>query len=404
MKIKSVLAGCCLNFLLKGYDRLKPLKRAWAEVSLDRLKRNVDIIRGMCSAGTDIMAVVKADAYGHGYERVCSCLARECGVKYFAVSNLDEAVAVREFCPDEDILILGYTPPEYAEEIRQHNIIQGIVSTEYAQALSANAHGVVRCHVKIDTGMGRIGLRCGDPRECAEEISRLCAVKNLSVEGIYTHFASADSSLPEDIAYTDAQEKYILDTYDILAETGIRLPHLHFMNSAAICCRNNSRSTLARAGIVMYGLHPDISIALPEGIQPVMELKAVISQVKTVDKGSCISYGRTFSAPEKMRIATVTIGYADGYSRLLSSKGEMLLRGKRCRILGRVCMDQLMIDASDVPDAEPGDVVTLIGCDGEECITADELASVYGTIGYEVVCGISKRVPRIYSRYQEEIL
>jgi len=376
---------------------MKPyLKRAWAEVSLEKLKKNIEIIKGLNSAGTEIMAVVKADAYGHGYERVVCCLAEECGIRYFAVSNLDEAIAVREYCPSAEILILGYTPPEYAHEISENNIIQGVVSKEYAQALCHNSPDKVRCHVKIDTGMGRIGLRYDRPEDCAAEIADMMKTEGLSVEGIYTHFAVADSDDPDNIAYTDKQEKFITDTYDALVAMGIKLPHMHFMNSAATCYRNSSRSTLSRAGIIIYGLHPDISLDIPEGLEPIMELKAVISQVKTVPAGTCISYGRTFTAPEEMRIATVTIGYADGYSRLLSSKGEILVHGKRCRIVGRVCMDQLMIDVSDVPEAKSGDIVTLIGRDGGEMITADDLAAVYGTIGYEVVCGISKRVPRIY--------
>lgn len=376
---------------------MKPyLKRAWAEVSLEQLRKNIRIIKELNSPSTEIMAVVKADAYGHGYESVCRCLQEECGIRYFAVSNLDEAIAVRGLCPKAEILILGYTPPEYAHEISHYNIIQGVVSAEYAKALCRGSRGGIRCHVKVDTGMGRIGLRYASPRECAEEVSEICGIQGLSVEGIYTHFAVADSDSPENIAYTDAQEKFIPDTYDELSEMGIKLQHLHFMNSAATCYRNSSRSTLSRAGIIIYGLHPDISLEIPQGLEPVMALKAVISQVKTVEAGQCISYGRTFVTDREMRIATVTIGYADGYSRLLSSKGEILVHGKRCRIVGRICMDQLMIDVSHVPEAESGDIVTLIGRDGDEIITADELATVYGTIGYEVVCGISKRVPRIY--------
>lgn len=369
--------------------------RAYAEISLGALKNNINIIKSLNSENTEIMAVVKADAYGHGDERICRCLSDECGIKYFAVSNLDEAIAVRKFCPDSEILILGYTSPEYVREIVHYNIIQGIVSTEYAKQLVSKTSGKIRCHVKIDTGMGRIGLKQDTPEQCAEEIKTLCAMEQLSVEGIYTHFAVADSDSPDNIRYSDMQEKFILDTYDSLCNQGIKLPHVHFMNSAACCYRNNSRSTLARAGIIMYGLHPDISLDIPQGLSPIMELKAVISHVKTVNKGDCISYGRTFTADKELKAATVTIGYADGYSRLLSSKGEVLVHGKRCPILGRVCMDQLMIDVSGT-QAEPGDIVTLFGRDGDDIITADELASLYGTIGYEVVCGISKRVPRIY--------
>ncbi|MCQ2460011.1 MAG: alanine racemase [Ruminococcus sp.] len=376
---------------------MKPyLKRAWAEISLAKLRKNVEIIRNLNSDTTEIMAVVKADAYGHGDAHIVHCLANDCDIRYFAVSNLDEAIAVRNYAPNAEILILGYTPPEYAHEISMYNIIQGVVSTDYAKALVKNTQIPIRCHVKIDTGMGRIGLKHDTPRSCADEIAEMVKMEKLSVEGIYTHFAVADSDSADNIAYTDKQEKFITDTYDALVSKGITLKHLHFMNSAATCYRNTSRSTLSRAGIILYGLHPDISLDIPEGLEPLMELKAVISHVKTVKEGDCISYGRTFTAERKMRIATVTIGYADGYSRLLSSKGEILVHGKRCRIVGRVCMDQLMIDVTDVPQASSGDIVTLIGREGNDVITADELASVYGTIGYEVVCGISKRVPRIY--------
>ena len=238
---------------------MKPyLKRAWAEVSLPQLRKNVDIIRSLNSPTTDIMAVVKADAYGHGYEHIVHTLAQDCGIRNFAVSNLDEAIAVRESAPQADILILGYTPPEYAHEISEYNIIQGVVSTEYAEDLCRNSPGTVRCHVKIDTGMGRIGLRYDRPEDCAREIADMTKIERLSVEGIYTHFAVADSDSPDNIAYTDKQERFIIDTYDALADMGIRLPHLHFMNSAATCYRNSSRSTLSRAGIIIYGLHPDV--------------------------------------------------------------------------------------------------------------------------------------------------
>lgn len=378
-------------------NAMKPyLKRAWAEVSLSKLRNNVEVIKSLNSGETEVMAVVKADAYGHGDEHIVRCLAEDCGIRYFAVSNLDEAIAVRKFAPAAEILILGYTPPEYAHEIAMYNIIQGVVSTEYAEALVKNSAEPIRCHIKIDTGMGRIGLKHDTPAECADEIAEMMKMEKLSVEGIYTHFAVADSDDPDNVAYTDMQQKFILDTYDELAGRGIKLRHCHFMNSAATCYRNTSRSTLSRAGIILYGLHPDISLDIPAGLEPVMELKAVISHVKTVKKGDCISYGRTFAADREMRIATVTIGYADGYSRQLSGKGEILVHGKRCRIVGRVCMDQLMMDVTDVPEAKSGDIVTMIGRDGDDIITADDLANVYGTIGYEVVCGISKRVPRIY--------
>ncbi|MBE6860038.1 MAG: alanine racemase [Ruminococcus sp.] len=379
---------------------MKPyLKRAWAEISLSNLRNNVNVINEMIGENTEIMAVVKADAYGHGEHQVSRCLW-ESGVKYFAVSNLDEAIAVRNSCPEAEILILGYTPPEYGQTLADNNIIQGIVSSEYAHELVKYTSKSIRCHVKIDTGMGRIGLKYDTPSECAEEILRLSECEKLSIEGIYTHFAVADCDDSENIEYTDKQEKYILDVYSELVSRGLKLRHIHFANSATISYRNSTKSTLARAGIIMYGLCPNYPMEINKRLKSVMALKAVISHVKAVEKGDSISYGRTFIAPEDMVVATVTIGYADGYSRLLSSKGEILVHGKRCAIIGRVCMDQLMIDVTNV-QAKAGDIVTLIGKDGDDEITADELASICSTIGYEVVCGISKRVPRIFHEGEE---
>lgn len=376
---------------------MKPyLKRAWAEISLSALEHNIKEISSLLSDNTDIMAVVKADAYGHGEDEILKKLM-ECGIKYFAVSNLDEAISVRKHCRDGEILILGYTPPEYTHELEQYSIIQGVLSLDYAKELNTNSKNKVRCHIKIDTGMGRIGLKFPAPQECAEEIKKIRSLEKLSVEGIYTHFAVADSPDSESNEYTQRQADFIIKTYDILKEQGICLEHIHFLNSAGLCHHNDPRSTLARAGIIMYGLRPNYPVELPIDIKPVMSLKAVVSQVKKLHQGDCVSYGRTYRAPnDSIRAATVTVGYADGYSRLLSGKAEVIVRGTRCPIIGRICMDQLLLDVTHAGDVKEGDIVTLIGRDGNEEITADQLAALYGTIGYEVVCGISKRVPRIY--------
>ena len=311
---------------------MKPyLKRAWAEVNLSQLRKNVEVIRSLNSPETEIMAVVKADAYGHGDEHVVRCLAEQCGIRYFAVSNLDEAIAVRSFAPDADILILGYTPPEYAHEIAMYNIIQGVVSTEYAEALAANTPEPIRCHIKIDTGMGRIGLKHDTPAACAAEIAGITAIEKLSVEGIYTHFAVADSDDPDNIAYTDRQEQFILDTYDELVKNGIKLRHLHFMNSAATCYRNNSRSTLSRAGIILYGLHPDISLDIPEGLEPLMELKAVISHVKDVKPGDCIydvHLEKPLTEGEHPAVIKITTIALDGETPLNGANVETVLIAK----------------------------------------------------------------------------
>lgn len=377
---------------------MKPyLKRAWAEISLGTLESNIKKIKSLLSDSTQIMAVIKADAYGHGEDDILKKLW-ECGIKYFAVSNLDEALSVRKHCPEGEILILGYTPPEYARELEKNNILQGVVSLEYAEELASKAEKKVRCHIKIDTGMGRIGLKYSEPKQCADEAEKIIKLEKISAEGLYTHFAAADC--PDDkesVEYTKNQADFILNVYDILCDGGIKLEHLHFLNSAGTCYHNNPRSTLAREGIIMYGLYPNYPVKLPIEVEPVMSLKAVVSQVKKLNKGDSVSYGRTYRADcDGVIAATVTVGYADGYSRLLSGKADVLVKGKRCPIIGRVCMDQLVLDVSDAGDVKEGDIVTLIGKDGNEEITADELASLYGTIGYEVVCGISKRVPRIY--------
>lgn len=369
--------------------------RAWAEIDLSALEHNVNVVRGNLPSQTAFMAVVKANAYGHGDEAICKKLW-ELGVQWFAVSNLEEALAVRSFCPYSEIFILGYTPPEFAPELARNNIIQGVVSTEYAKQLQQFAHQPVRCHLKIDTGMGRIGFRYNTPGDCAAALKPLFGLEKLSIEGVYTHFAVADSMMPNDMMYTNNQQDFIIAIYDKLKESGCPVKHLHFMNSAATILRPNPRATLARVGIVMYGLQPnymETDIRIP--LKPVMSLRSVVSQVKTIQEGDSISYGRMYIAPSPRKIATVTIGYADGYARLLSNRAQAILHGKRCLVVGRVCMDQLMLDVTDVPtEIKPGDVVTMFGTDGNETITADELASIYDTIGYEVVCGISKRVPR----------
>lgn len=371
-------------------------ERAWAEISLDALTCNMHRIAQALSPSTQFCAVVKADAYGHGEAFVCRTLYKN-GIRFYAVSTIEEAIRVRRLCPEAEILILGYTPPECAPLLAEKNILQTLVSGEYAAGLSrfASPGSPVRCHIKLDTGMGRIGVQAGNREACLKEIKEMAALPGLSIEGMFTHFAAADESDADNRAYTDRQEKWLFETA-ALAETeaGLHLRHIHCMNSAAICYRNTPKSTLARAGIILYGLMPNAALPVPFDLHPVLSLRSRISHIKTVKPGTDISYGRTYRAEKPRRIATVTIGYADGYSRLLSGRGQVLICGVRCPIAGRICMDQLMADITDVPDARIGQIVTLIGRDGEDCITADELAGWYGTIGYEVVCGISKRVPR----------
>jgi len=364
-------------------------KRAWAEISLRNLRGNIAVISAY---SPEIMAVVKANAYGHGYKEICRCL-QDVGIGYFGVATLDEAAAVRECCPFSEIAVLSYVQPDYANVLAENKIIQGVISLEYARELSKNlTDRSLRCHVKIDTGMGRVGIKKMTAAACADEIGEINKLPNLEIEGIYTHFPVADSLDEDDVAYTGGQRQFMHDVYDILCGRGIKLKHMHYMNSGA-CCYGEAGGTLARPGILIYGLKPNSALPIPKGIRPVMSLKALVSQVKTVHAGDCLSYGRTFVAEGDMTVATVSIGYADGYPRALSSKGEVLLNGSRCRVLGRVCMDQIIVDVTG-KEVKAGDVATLIGTDGEETVTADDIADLCGTIGYEIVCGITQRVHR----------
>lgn len=376
----------------------KFLRRAWAEVHLDRLEYNLSKLKEITNTdSTEIACVVKANAYGHDDKAVVSCFEKN-GIKFFAVSSIYEAEKLRSYGVKGDILILGYTPPEYADDLCRLNIIQGIVSVEHAREISEAAHSPVRIHIKLDTGMGRIGLEAFDTEKCASEVMEIISLKNINCEGIFTHFAVADSLKEDDISYTKKQIDLFYAVRDSLESKGVHLKHAHCFNSAGGTYYREydaKRSTLVRFGIMLYGLTPDISLTLPVKLKPVMDLKAAVSYIKTIKKGQCVSYGRIFTADKDMTVATVPIGYADGYPRLLSGTGEAIVNGKRVPIIGRVCMDQLMIDITEVDRVKSGTVVTLIGTDGNETITADDIAVKCQTIGYEIICGVAKRIPRV---------
>lgn len=374
-------------------------RRAWAEIYTDRLENNLASLRAAAETdATKIACVVKANAYGHDDETVSLCLERQ-GVGFFAVSNIREAQSLRRFGVKGEILILGHTPAEYAPELAEYDIIQAAVSEEYAAELSekAIADGVtVRIHLAVDTGMGRIGVcALGNEKGAAESAVRISRLKGIILDGLFTHYASADSLDEDDISYTKMQTEVFFDVCRRVRSAGVYLRHTHCLNSAGGAFHQDPRSTLARFGIMLYGLKPDISLELPCTVEPIMELKAAVSYVKPLKAGSFVSYGRTYKAEKDIIAATVPIGYADGYPRALSGKAHVLVNGRKAPIIGRVCMDQLMIDVTGIPDVREGTTVTLIGRDGGECITADELAQLAGTIGYEIVCGISRRIPRV---------
>ena len=364
-------------------------KRTWAEIDLDAAERNLNILKGFIDKEkTRPCCVLKAFGYGHG-DTVLMKLYQSLGVDFFAVSNIDEAIGLRKNGCTGDILILGYTDDAYAGELSKYDIIQAAVSAEYARELSAAAEKPVRVHIKLDTGMGRIGLIAKDREKCLEEIAQIKKLPKLVPEGIFTHFAVADSLEEESCGYTDMQKELFFS----IAEEAGGFKEVHCLNSAGAELHYDSRSTLARFGILLYGLNPDTSLEMPKGIEPVMEVKTVIGYIKELHKGDCVSYGRTFTAQRDMRAATLPIGYADGYPRLLSNRGEVIICGKRAKILGRVCMDQMIVDITDIPEAKIGTEVTVFGR-GE--ITADDIAALCGSIGYEIICAVSPRVPRVY--------
>ncbi len=376
------------------------LKRTWAEINLDQLKHNLQVIRQAAGVQTKIMAVIKADGYGHGAVELAKTYEKN-GVEWFAVSNLDEALQLRRNNISLPILILGFTPVECAAVLAKENISQTILNKEYGEALSASAEKAnvnVKTHIKIDTGMSRIGFYYHDiqrDRNAVTEIAEVCSLPNLIPEGAFMHFASADEGAGGR-EYTEHQFSLFSDILNRLEQQGIRFPIRHCCNSAAIIDYPDFHLDLVRPGIILYGLSPSPILKGSIAITPVMELKSIVSLVKNVPVGTPVSYGRTYVTEQAKRIATIPIGYADGYPRLLSGKADVLICGKRARITGRVCMDQLMVDVTEIPQAEEGCIVTLIGTDGDNEITLDELAELTGTINYELACNISKRVPRVY--------
>lgn len=359
------------------------IANSWVEIDPDALRTNLEIYKGFLNKDQTLMAVVKADAYGHGDVEVAKTLM-QCGVRDFAVANIEEAIRLRENGIEGQILILGYTDPEAAEELKKYDITQTLISVEYAEALAEKAKGI-KTQFAIDTGMNRIGLPANLPNYCCGMIRAYSRVFNMT--GIFTHLCVADTPSEDD--FTKAQ----IERFRTVAEgvSDLKLPYVHCMNSAGGLWHNGFGS-MVRLGIVLYGLKPDIANTLPEGIKPVLSWKSRISLVKKVAAGETVGYGRAYTVKEPMRIATVTAGYADGYSRLLSGKGYVMIGGKRAPVIGRVCMDQFMVDVTHIEEAQMGTTVTLIG----EGISADEMAQLTGTIGYEVLCSISKRVKRIY--------
>ena len=381
------------------------LRRTWAVVRLDNISYNISKIRSLIPKECLLMGVVKADAYGHGDKLVAREMVSS-GVDWFGVSNINEAIELRQGKIYKPILIFGATPPEMAEELCKNDITQALYSLDYALMLQEKAEeaGVnVDCHIKLDTGMGRIGFDAREIMETCDQIERAYYLPNLRIKGIFSHFACSDEDNASSREYTKMQYDYFDRVCKELEGRGLGLGIKHIANSGATLLHNDMTKDMVRPGILPYGLYPSADCLGKIELRAVMELYSAVTLVKSIKKGDYISYGRTFRAERDMTVATIPIGYADGYSRLLSNKGRVLIRGKYARIIGRICMDQMMVDVTDIDGVCFGDLVTLVGRDGDKEISFDELASLSGTINYESVCLIGKRVPRIYKRYGETV-
>ena len=375
------------------------LKRTWAQINLDAVEHNFRVINESLSSGCRAMAIVKADAYGHGAGYVSRAL-RDAGAEWFGVSNLDEALQIREEGIDESILILAYTPPSMAFRLAENRITQTVFTREYAQRLSraAEESGVrVRVHIKLDTGMSRIGFFCQNDqgiKDSVDEIEAVCSLPGIEAEGIFTHFTSADEEQGEE--FTGLQYDRFQKVIKELEARGVRFALRHCCNSAATMRFPEMHLDLVRPGLILYGLSPAQWMDGTLPLIPAMELKTVVSMVKTVPSGTAVSYGRTFTANGEAALATLPIGYADGFPRGMSNRAEMLVGGRRAPVVGRVCMDQCMLDVTGIDGVYEGATVTVFGRDGDAVLPVEEFAALSGTINYETVCLIGKRVPRIF--------
>ena len=371
------------------------LNRAWAEINLDSIAHNVREIRRITDRKAEIMGVVKADAYGHGVAEVTGTLL-DSGVTRLAVSMLDEALQLRNEGVRAPILILGYTNPSRADEIVENGITQTVFSFDLARALSEAAVKLkkeVKVHIKIDTGMTRVGFMPGySAVKSVVEISRL---PGIVIEGLYTHFASADE---EDESYTCMQFERFMSICSELGRIGVHIPVKHVCNSAALIRFPEMHLDMVRPGIILYGLYPSSHIDRSKiALRPAMSLKADVILVKDVEKGASISYGRIFTTQRDSKIATIPIGYADGFSRILNRKGQVLINGETAPVVGSICMDQCMVDVTDIKaGVNVGDEAVIFGKQGDKEIKVEDIASKLGTINYEVICIVGKRIPRIY--------
>ena len=370
-------------------------ERVYAEIDLSAVRYNMESMHNNLKEGTQMAAVVKADAYGHGALRVSESIENLPYLWGYAVATVDEALSLIADGRKKPVLVLGISFPEHYESIVKEEIRPAVCEYEAAEALSAIAvkqNKICYIHIKIDTGMSRIGFQVDE--KTAETIAQIAALPNISIEGIFTHFAQAD-----EVDKTPALKQLDLFTkmIEMVEKKGVSIPIHHCSNSAGIVEIPNANMDMVRAGITLYGLWPSDEVSkdiVP--LRPVMSIRSHISFLKTLPAGRKISYSGTYTTDRERKIATIPVGYADGYARGLSNKGYVLIRGQKAPICGRVCMDQFMVDVTDIPDVREEDPVTLLGRDQDACITMEDLGALSGRFNYEFACLITNRVPRIY--------
>lgn len=372
-----------------------PLRpRVALEVDTQAIRHNYHEIKKFIPEETDIMAVVKADGYGHGAKEVASILQEE-GANRFAVAIAKEGEELRNAGIEGPILVLGYTPPADIPLLITNDLTQTVFSYEMAEYISREASyfkKAVNVHIKVDTGMGRIGF-LADP-ESVKEVRKIADLPYINMEGIFTHFSTADES---DISYTKHQWSIFTGFLNELHEEGLEFPIVHAANSAATMVHSYCHLNVVRPGIIMYGYYPsDYLHGKKLSLKPAMTLKTQVVHIKELPEGHFISYGKKFCTRQKTKVATLPIGYADGYSRRLSNKGRVLIRGEYAQVLGNICMDQFMVDISHIPDVKVGDEVVVFGTQDNKTISIEEMARLTDTIHYEMMCSFGKRVPRIY--------
>lgn len=376
------------------------LKRCWVEINVNNLAYNYNLIKAIIPSNTSIMGVVKGNAYGHGY-KYTSIYLQSLGVSCFGVSNIEEAILLRKYGINIPIIVFGYTSPNYYHKLIEYNIIQSVFNMDYTQSLNSfaiNNSIKLNCHLKIDTGMNRLGFNFSHNH--IENIISVYKLNGINVTGIYSHFSCADLSNSESIHHTNFQAEMFNRLINSLKAKSINPGLTHIQNSGGIFNYRNFNYDIVRPGIALYGIN---TFSSDENLlKPVMKFKSVITMVKQVKKGEYLSYGN-FQLNKDSKIATVCAGYADGYPRKLSNKSFVIVNGKLCKLVGSICMDQLMIDVSNVDVVNIGDEVTLFGNSNEICLSALKLSLDSDSFVYELISNISKRVTRLYFKDEKLI-